>query len=82
MTHTLKLDLAAPGGNKNMGWGSDVAAEMLRRVGVKYITHNPGSSFRGLHDSVVNFGGNENPSLLLCLNENQAVAIAHGYAKA
>lgn len=82
MTNTLKLDQAMPGGNKAMGWGSDVAAEMLRRVGVKYITHNPGSSFRGLHDSVVNFGGNENPSLLLCLNENQAVAIAHGYAKA
>ncbi|MFM9970394.1 MAG: thiamine pyrophosphate-binding protein [Burkholderiales bacterium] len=82
MTKTLKLDQAAPGGNTKQGWGSDVAAEMLKRVGVKYITHNPGSSFRGLHDSIVNYGGNADPSLLLCLNENQAVAIAHGYAKA
>ena len=82
MTRTLKTDTALPGGNTAMGWGSDVAAEMLRRVGVKYITHNPGSSFRGLHDSIVNYGGNQDPTLLLCLNENQAVAIAHGYAKA
>ena len=81
MTHTLKPDAALPGGNADQGWGSDVAAGMLRRLGVKYITHNPGSSFRGLHDSIVNFGGNQDPTLLLCLNENQAVAIAHGYAK-
>jgi thiamine pyrophosphate-dependent acetolactate synthase large subunit-like protein len=76
-----KLDKALPSDNRTLGWGSDVAAEMLRRLGVKYITHNPGSSFRGLHDSIVNYAGNKDPSLLLCLNENQAVAIAHGYAK-
>jgi len=78
----MKRDEAAPSGNREPGWGSDVAAEMLRRLGIKYITHNPGSSFRGLHDSIVNFSGNADPSLLLCLNENQAIAIAHGYAKA
>src|SRR5262249_33704673 len=41
----------------------------------------PGASFRGLHDSLVNFLGNERPQLLLCIHEEHAVAIAHGYAK-
>ena len=82
MTSTFKPDQALPSPNRVQGWGSDVAAATLRGLGVRYITHNPGSSFRGLHDSIVNFGGNDDPTLLLCLNENQAVAIAHGYAKA
>lgn len=64
-----------------MGWGSDVVAEMLRRLGVKYVCVNPGSSFRGLHDSLVNYLGNDNPRLLLALHEQSVVAIAHGYAK-
>jgi thiamine pyrophosphate-dependent acetolactate synthase large subunit-like protein len=64
-----------------MGWVSDVAAEMLRRLGIRYVAHNPGSSFAGLHDSIVNYLGNERPTMLLTLNENQAVSIAHGYAR-
>ncbi len=62
-------------------WASDVAAEMLRRVGLKYISLVPGASFRGLHDSIVNYLGNENPEMVLCLTEQAAVGIAHGYAK-
>ena len=46
-----------------------------------YITLNPGASFRGLHDSLVNYLGNREPQMLLCLHEEHAVAIAHGYAK-
>lgn len=78
---SLRRDIAAPSGNTEMGWGSDVAADMLRRIGVRYVTHNPGSSFRGLHDSLVNRLGNDDPTMLLCLNENQVVSIAHGYGK-
>ena len=63
-------------------WGSDVAAQMLRRLGVPYISLNPGASYRGLHDSIVNHLGNERPGILLCLHEDHSVAIAHGYAKA
>lgn len=63
-------------------WGSDVVAEMLRRLGIEYVCLNPGSSFRGLHDSLVNYLGNRSPSLLLSLHEESAVAVAHGYAKA
>ena len=65
-----------------MGWGSDVAAEMLRRLGIEYIALNPGASYRGFHDSLVNYLGNRDPQMLLCLHEDHAVAIAHGYAKA
>ena len=62
-------------------WGSDVAAEMLRRLRVPYIALMPGASFRGLHDSIVNYLSNDGPSLILCNHEEVAVAIAHGYAK-
>ena len=65
-----------------LAWGSDVAAEVLRRLDIPYIALNPGASYRGLHDSLVNYLGNERPEMLLCLHEEQAVAIAHGYAKA
>jgi acetolactate synthase-1/2/3 large subunit len=63
-------------------WGSDVVVDLLRAFDVPYLPMNPGSSFRGLHDSVVNYGGNSAPQLLLCLHEEIAVALAHGWAKA
>lgn len=62
-------------------FGSDIAAEVLRELNVPYIALNPGASFRGLHDSIVNYLGNSKPQMLLCLHEEAAVAIAHGYAK-
>src|SRR6202047_5488251 len=62
-------------------FGSDVAAETLRALDIPYIALNPGASYRGLHDSLVNHLGNARPQMLLCLHEEHAVAIAHGYAK-
>jgi thiamine pyrophosphate-dependent acetolactate synthase large subunit-like protein len=62
-------------------YGSDVIAETLRALGIQYIALNPGSSYRGLHDSIVNHLGNERPQMLVCLHEESAVAIAHGWAK-
>jgi acetolactate synthase-1/2/3 large subunit len=56
--------------------------DLLRDLGARYLPANPGSSFRGLHDSVVNHGANRDPQFLLCHNEQIAVSIAHGYAKA
>src|SRR5487761_2377000 len=64
------------------GWTSDVAAAMLHATGIKYVALNPGASYRGFHDSLVNFLGNAAPQMLLCLHEDHAVSIAHGYAKA
>ncbi|HXI36087.1 MAG TPA: thiamine pyrophosphate-binding protein [Burkholderiales bacterium] len=69
-------------GKKSPAFGSDAVAAMLRALDLPYIALNPGASFRGLHDSLVNYLGNEKPQMLLCLHEESAVAIAHGYAKA
>ncbi len=63
------------------GWGSDVIAELLRALEIPYIALTPGASFRGLHDSLVNHLGNTRPELLLCVHEESAVALAHGYAR-
>ena len=61
-------------------WGSDLLADALRATGIPYVCFNPGSSFRGLHDSLVNYLGDEQPRHLMVLHEEHAVAIAHGYA--
>ncbi|MFL4968106.1 MAG: thiamine pyrophosphate-binding protein [Xanthobacteraceae bacterium] len=63
------------------GWQSDVIVDLIKRYDFPYITMNPGASFRGLHDSLINYGGNH-PPMLLCQHEEIAVQIAHGYAKA
>ena len=63
-------------------YGSDVIVETLRGLGVEYVALNPGASFRGVHDSIVNYVGNERPELILCNHEEIAVAIAHGYGRA
>jgi hypothetical protein len=54
---------------------------MVRRIGLKYIALNPGASYRGFHDSLVNYLGNDAPRMLLCLHEDHVISIAHGYAK-
>jgi thiamine pyrophosphate-dependent acetolactate synthase large subunit-like protein len=64
------------------GYGSDLVVELLRAVGVEYVALNPGATYRGLHDSLVNYGGNRAPELILTTHEEIAVALAHGYAKA
>jgi thiamine pyrophosphate-dependent acetolactate synthase large subunit-like protein len=60
---------------------SDVIVDVLKSLSIDYVTTNPGSSFRGLHESIVNYGGNRAPELLTCTHEETAVAMAHGYAK-
>ena len=62
--------------------GSDFMVDTIRSLDINYITSNPGSSFRGLHESVINYGGNKNPEFITCLHEESAVAMGHGYAKA
>jgi benzoylformate decarboxylase/acetolactate synthase-1/2/3 large subunit len=65
----------------NVRYGSDVVVDLLQAYGIRYASLNPGSSFRGLHDSIVNHGGNR-PEILVCPHEKVAVGLAHGYAKA
>ena len=75
------LERPTPAGANAPGFGSDVIAEALRSLDIPYIALTPGASYRGLHDSIVNYLGNSKPQMLLCLHEEAAVAIAHGYAK-
>ncbi|HEY5063745.1 MAG TPA: thiamine pyrophosphate-binding protein [Xanthobacteraceae bacterium] len=78
----MQLDRLEGKPDGSVAWGSDIAAQMLRRFGIRYISLNPGASYRGFHDSLVNHLGNENPGIILCLHEDHSVAIAHGYSKA
>jgi thiamine pyrophosphate-dependent acetolactate synthase large subunit-like protein len=75
------IERPLPSGANAAAFGSDVVADTLRALDVPYIALNPGASYRGLHDSLVNYLGNSAPQMLLCLHEESAVAIAHGYAK-
>src|SRR5437762_2365386 len=70
----------APGVGRVAEFGSDVIVDVLRRLGIRYAALNPGASFRHLHDSIVNWGGNRDPEVIECLHEEIAVALAHGYA--
>jgi len=72
---------ASQGSFAEKRWQSDVIVDLIKQFGFPYIALNPGASYRGLHDSLVNYGGN-NPPMLLCQHEKIAVQIAHGYAKA
>jgi thiamine pyrophosphate-dependent acetolactate synthase large subunit-like protein len=62
--------------------GSDFMVDVIKSLNLEYVAANPGSSFRSLHESLVNYGGNKSPELITCLHEESSVAIAHGYAKA
>jgi len=72
---------AVPANFDGTFWNSDTIAQLLRDIGIDYVAICPGSSFRGLHESLVNHLGNAQPEMLLCLHEEAAVAIAHGYAR-
>ncbi|MBI1872460.1 MAG: twin-arginine translocation signal domain-containing protein [Acidobacteria bacterium] len=61
--------------------GADCMVDVLKQIGLEYICANPGSSFRGLHEAIVNYGGNSKPELITCLHEESSVAMAHGFAK-
>jgi thiamine pyrophosphate-dependent acetolactate synthase large subunit-like protein len=76
-----EIDRPAPSAPSNRVWGSDAIAAAIRELDIPYVALNPGSSYRGLHDSLVNYLGNSRPRMLLCLHEESAVALAHGWAK-
>ncbi len=77
----MELDKIEGQPDDKVAWGSDVAAQMLRRFGIPYMSLTPGASYRGFHDSVVNHLGNKDPGMILCLHEDHAVAVAHGWTK-
>src|SRR5437867_2914696 len=61
--------------------GSDFMLDIIKSLGFEYVAANPGSTFRALHESIINYGGNKAPELLTCCHEESSVAMAHGYAK-
>jgi thiamine pyrophosphate-dependent acetolactate synthase large subunit-like protein len=81
MTSGIRPEEPLPSPPPARFWGSDAIAHLLQALDLPFVALNPGASFRGLHDSLVNYGGNRHPQMLLCLHEESAVAIAHGYAK-
>jgi acetolactate synthase I/II/III large subunit len=61
--------------------GSDFMVDVIKSLGLEYVASNPGSSFRALHESLINYGGNESPEFITCCHEESSVGLAHGYAK-
>lgn len=73
---------AAPVEKKKAEYGSDVVVDLMKAFDIEYAAFNPGATFRGIHDSIVNYGGNYKPEVIFCSHEEISVALAHGYAKA
>lgn len=61
--------------------GSDFMVDVIKTLDIEYLPSNPASSFRGLHESLINYGGNKKPEFLTCTHEESAVGMAHGYFK-
>jgi acetolactate synthase-1/2/3 large subunit len=83
---THEAEASQPGAVQVLGdhqrSGSDFMVDVLKSLNFEYLCANPGSSFRGLHESIINYGGNSAPELITCCHEESAVAMAHGYFKA
>jgi len=62
--------------------GSDFMVDVIKSLDIEYLPSNPASSFRALHESLINYGGNKKPEFLTCTHEESAVAMGHGYFKA
>ena len=61
--------------------GSDFMVDVIKSLGFEYVCANPGSSFRGIHESIINYGGNKKPEFITCCHEESSIAMAHGYYK-
>jgi len=81
MTSAIVHDTPARARESEEHWGSDAVAAVLRALDIPYIALNPGASYRGFHDSLVNYLGNHTPQMVLSLHDENAVSIAQGYWK-
>src|ERR1043166_1962837 len=61
--------------------GGDFMVDVLKSLNLEYVAANPGSSFRGIHESIVNYGNNTAPEFITCCHEESSVAMAHAYSK-
>ncbi len=80
----LKAQPDAPAGVEVMTVdrpGSDFMVDVLKTLNFEYLCANPGNTFRSLHESLINYGGNKAPEFITCCHEESSVAMGHGYAK-
>ncbi len=61
--------------------GSDFMVDVIKTLDIKYLPANPASSYRALHESLIDYGANSMPEYLTCTHEEAGVGIAHGYYK-
>jgi thiamine pyrophosphate-dependent acetolactate synthase large subunit-like protein len=61
--------------------GSDFMVDVIKTLDIKYLPANPASSYRAIHESLINYGKNTMPEYLTCTHEECGVGIAHGYYK-
>ncbi len=81
---SAKAEVEAPSGAEVLTaerTGSDYMVDVIKSLGFEYVCANPGSSFRGIHESIINYGGNKSPEFITCCHEESSVAMAHGYYK-
>jgi hypothetical protein len=62
--------------------GSDFMVDVIKSLDIDYCYANPASSYRGIHESLINYGKNTKPEFITCMHEESSVAMAHGYYKA
>ncbi len=78
--HAAVTEVRGRTATRSPRYGSDVIVDLLQEFGIDYVALNPGATYLGLHDSLVNYGGGK-PEIILCTHEKIAVSLAHGYAK-
>src|SRR5258707_6575658 len=82
--HTIAAETGTPAVELNrIGGiaGSDFMVDVIKTLDIKYLPSNCASSFRGIHESLINYGNNKMPEFLTCTHEESAVGMAHGYFK-
>src|SRR5260221_3343191 len=82
--HTIAAETGTPAVELNrIGGiaGSDFMVDVIKTLDIKYLPSNCASSFRAIHESLINYGGNTKPEFLTCTHEESAVGMAHGYFK-
>jgi thiamine pyrophosphate-dependent acetolactate synthase large subunit-like protein len=81
--HVAAAETATPKELSRIGGvpGSDFMVDVIKTLDIKYLPANPASSFRAIHESLINYGGNKMPEFLTCTHEESAVGMAHGYFK-
>jgi acetolactate synthase-1/2/3 large subunit len=62
--------------------GSDFMVDVIKTLNIDYVCSNPASSFRALHESLIDYGNNKKPEFITCMHEESSVGMAHGYFKA